>query len=301
MLHFARLFGFGAIALGLFGLTGVDEVLAQKKDKKADTTTIPAATEADYLQIQKNKEVAGSIVSVSGAGQSIILRVDTPSMEPNPKYKPPTVTNPKSSGYNAQANQQYQQLKLYQDIQKQMQQAANARTPQEQQRAMQRLQMDMARFQMQYQNQYMKQVNQAVKNANNPNNEPFRVVHNMKDYEFDLQEKIEIRKTFLPTSFDDTGNIKEYTEKEKAELRGDDKTKPGYSAKMEEVTNGTQAKFTLVPSKTKKKEEKDKDAKDKETDGVGNVERPTVRLIVLTKESTQPTITGADPKKKGKK
>ena len=130
------------------------------------------------------------------------------------------------------------------------------------------------------------------------NNDPFRVVHHFKDFEFELQEGVVLRKMFLPMEFDDIGNAKTYTEAEKKELRGDDKTKPGYIAKVDELSNGAEAKLYLVAPKKKDADAKDKD---KDDDGVGNVERSTVKMVVLTKESTAPVISGADPKKKDKK
>jgi hypothetical protein len=117
----------------------------------------------------------------------------------------------------------------------------------------------------------------------------------LKDYEFELQEGAVLRKTFLPTEFDDTGNLKEYTEKVKAELRGTDKTKPGYMAKSEEIVSGAEATLYLVPPKAKKKADKD-------DEGVGNVDPPFVRMVILTKESAGPASSAApEPKKKAKK
>jgi len=297
--HFVRLFGFGAALAVLLASAGTDEVFAQKKDKKADSKANPA-TPADYALMQKNKEVTGTIIGVGGGGVSISLRVDTPHMEPNPNYKPPTVTNPNAAGYNQQANQQYQQLRQYNDIQRQMQQAAKAKSPQEQQRIMNRLQLDMARFQQDQQRQLAQQMAKAVKGAKNPggnsNSEPFRIVHQYKDYEFELQEGAVLRKVFLATEYDDTGNIKEYTEKVKAELRGTDKTKPGYLARLDEIIPGAEAKLTLIAPKATKK-----DPKAKDDDGIGNVDRPIVKMVVLTKESTSTPVVGGAPKKKDKK
>lgn len=296
MWHFSRLFGFGVVMAALLLAAGTDDVLAQKK-KQADSSV--AATGADYAMIQKNKEVTGKIVSASGGGKSLIFRVDTPTMEPNPKFKAPNVTNPNAKGYNAQANQGYQQIRAYQNIQREMQQVANARTPQQKQQAMRKLQMDMARLQMQSQKQYFQQNKVAGKGNNNPNNAnaPFILVHHMKDYEFELQEGAVLRKMYLPTEFDDTGNIKEYTEKVKAELRGTDKSKPGYTAKLEELISGVEAKLYLVP-KTTKKAAKGPD----DDDGVGNIDPPFVKMVILTKESAAPASSpAAPPKKKAKK
>jgi hypothetical protein len=294
--QYLRLLGFGSLTAALLASATTNEAFAQKKGKQAETVS---ATPADYLLMQKNKEVVGTIVSFSG--QSVIVRVDSPHMEPNPNYQPPKVQTPGAAGYNQQANREFQQLRQYQNLQRQMQQAANARNPQEKQRAMQRLQTEMARLQQEQQRQYSQQMAKAIKGAKNigkgsSNSEPFRLVHSMKDYEFDLQKDAVLRKMFLAVEFDDMGNIKEYTEKQKAELRGTDRTKPGYLATMNDLGPGAEARFSLVPPKSAVK-----DAKPTDDEGVGNLERPSVKMIVLTKASSTPGIPGAEPKKKGKK
>jgi hypothetical protein len=228
-------------------------------------------------------------------------------MEPNPKYKPPKVTNPKQKGYNARANQEAQMWRTYQNVMRQQQLAMTARTPQQRFQAMQRYYQDLARFQQQYQQQYnrmMQQYAQAVQQgakstASKPGNEPFIVVTTTKEYELEMEDKVEIRKLFLPFEYDDAGNVRKYSEKEKKALRGDDAKKPGYIAKIEEATKGTGAKLTLTPVPPKKKKDaKDKDAKD-DDEQAGIIARPTIRRVLLTKEA--PSESSAEPEKKRKK
>jgi hypothetical protein len=223
---------------------------------------------------------------------NVTLRVEYPHYEANPKYKPPRV--------NAAANQQYQMWKTYNDLTRQQQQAALAKNPRDYQRAMQRISQDMARLQQ----QVAQQMYQAGTATFDPNNQPFIVVTNTKDFDLEVQDKVVYRKLILPVEYDDTGNIKKYTEKEKAELRGDDKTKPGYTAKLEEFQAGQEVKLYLTPPK---KKEKDKDAdkdvdkeKDKDAKVVEEVLRPTVNMVVMTKDTPNTTSPGADDKKKKK-
>jgi hypothetical protein len=293
MLHFGRLTAFGGAIALLLALATVDDALAQKKKDGGKAKGTPA-TPADYLQLQNRKDITGTILAAGGPGNTVSIRLEFPHLEPNPNYKPPTVTNPKAPGYNAQANQQYQMMRQYEQIQREMQQAAKAKTPQEQQRLLAKAQMDLMRFQMQHQQQYMKDLAKLTKEPGktNPANEPFHVVTTTKDYELEVQEGALVRKMFLPTEFNDTGSLRVYTEKEKAELRGDDKTKPGYKSKLDEAAPGTEAKLFLTPAKVKKKDAKPDD------EGVGAVDRPTVNMIILTKESSTPSIPIGDPKKK---
>jgi hypothetical protein len=292
MWHITRVAGFGTLLMLLAVVTS-EEGWAQKKDKKAESST-PAATPADYIQLQNRKEISGTIVNVGMGGKSVTLRVEFPHLEPNPNYKAP-----KDAAKNPQANQQYQQLRRYQDLMRQQEQAMRAKTPQEQQRALQRIQIEMARFQQQQQKEYQQLMAKSYKDQKNTgkgnsNNEPFHVVTTTKDYELDVQDAAPIRKTFLPFEYDDTGSPRVYSEKEKAELRGTDKTKPGYKAKIDEAGAGVEAKLHLTPPKSKKKAAKD------DEEGVGNVDRPTVNMIVLTKENPMPLV-GDTKKKKDKK
>lgn len=288
MSQVARLIGFGG-ALALLVALASDDVLAQKKDKKGEPKDAEnAALPADYVMLQKSKEVVGTVMSIGGGGKTVVLRVDFPKWEPNPNYKAPKDNNPKTGG-TPQANQQAQFMKRYQDLLRQQEQAKRAKSPQEQQRMMQKIQYEMVKLQMQMQQQYAYPKDAKNPPKANPNNEPFRMTTIHKDYELELQDNAPIRKMFLAFEYDDLGNIKQYTEKEKAELRGPDKTKPGYKSKLDEVIPGAEAKLFLTPPKAKKKTD---------DEGVGNVERPTINMIILTKDSPTPGIVGADPKKK---
>jgi hypothetical protein len=297
MRQMGRVLGFGGLLAILIALAPSDVVAQKKKDGK-DKDKYPAATDADYKAIQKQKTLTGMLVSIDNI--NLTLRVEYPHYEANPKYKPPRVTNPKAANYNAAANQQYQMWKTYNDITRQQQQAALAKTPKDYQRAMQRLSQDMARLQQ----QVMQQMYQAGANPPpfDPNNPPFIVVTNTKDFDLEVQDKVVYRKLLLPVEYDDTGNIKKYTDKEKAELRGDDKTKPGYMAKLEEFKAGQEVKLHLTPPKKKEKDKDvDKDAdkeKDKDAKVVEEVLRPTVNMVVMTKDTPNTTSPGADEKKK---
>src|SRR5438046_477304 len=68
-----------------------NDVLGQKKDKKAAPKDVDyAATAQDYAKLRNVKELAGSLVTIDGAGKMLTLRIEIPHYEPNPNYKPPT-------------------------------------------------------------------------------------------------------------------------------------------------------------------------------------------------------------------
>jgi hypothetical protein len=132
----------------------------------------------------------------------------------------------------------------------------------------------------------------------NNTTDPFIVVHSYKEYDLETKDNVVVRKLFLSTEFDDMGNVKKYSDKEKAELRGTDKSKPGYASKMDEVASGMEAKLYLTPPPKKKKASESK----ADEEGVGNADRPTINMIVLQKDAPAPTTTSpADTKKKKNK
>jgi hypothetical protein len=246
------------------------------------------ATDADYKALRSQKEMSGKLVSIDGV--TITVRAEYPHYEANPKYKAPKAGQPG----NGTANQQAQLYRAYNELMREQAVAAKARTPQEYQRAMQRVAQDMNRLQQEIYrlNQTMAKGGQKV----DPNNQPFIIKTSTKDFDLELVEKVVFRKMELPFEYDDTGKVKTYTEKEKAELRGDDKSKPGYMAKIDEFVPGQEVKLTLAPPK-KKPVEKDAE-KDKDTPV--ETQRPTVSLVVMTKDNPTSAISGAPDRKKKK-
>ncbi|MCI0639315.1 MAG: hypothetical protein L0Y72_03735 [Gemmataceae bacterium] len=113
-----------------------------------------------------------------------------------------------------------------------------------------------------------------------------QIVTKGKDFDFEVSDKVVVRKMGLFTEYDDKGNLKQYTSKEIAELRGSDPSKPGYAATYEDLLAGQLVTLHLNPPP--------KPAPDA---GAGNVAKPSVRMIVIVQQSTG-TISSAPPKKK---
>lgn len=276
-----RLLTLGFFALASLALLCSEDAFAQKKDKKGAKTTQFPAEPKDYVAIQSAKEIAGTVQGADG--KSITLRIDIPHYEKNPNYKPPA-NNGNNNAMNSinQHNNRIAQLQ---------QQLATSKTAQQRNQHLQQiaheqnlLQQAMARMQQ-----------QQAKTNTNPNNQPFKVVNDHKDFDLDFTEKVIVRKMFLESGYDDKGNLIEYTKDKIAKLKGDDPKLPGYTAKFDDIQPGMVAKLMLVPVKNASKA--DPKAKDDET-LVGAVERPTVRMVILMAEKTNmPTGT---PTPKGK-
>jgi hypothetical protein len=125
----------------------------------------------------------------------------------------------------------------------------------------------------------------------------FTVKTNKEDVEFQTIPDPKVRTMFLPEVFDDKGEIKKYTPAEKAELKGKDKSLPGYESSLEKLEAGQTLKVTLVPVKTKKAAppEKNKENDKEEKPAVEEEKKMQVKMIVITKEAN-----GTVPDKKKK-
>jgi len=124
---------------------------------------------------------------------------------------------------------------------------------------------------------------------------------------------VSIRKNFLGTDYDDMGNPKTYTKAQLAELKGKDTTKPGYTAKLEDLQPGQEVVVYLTkPKKTAtkavapaKKEDGDDEKKPAVVAELGagpaHMDRPMVTTILMTKEMPSGLGAPAQPAAKKKK
>jgi hypothetical protein len=85
-----------------------------------------------------------------------------------------------------------------------------------------------------------------------PNSNPFKLVTSTQDVEFHAQDSFKVRIPEPPQVFDDKGNIKKYTADELKELKGKDKTLPGYEGTPDSLLVGQKVKVTLIKAPTTK-------------------------------------------------
>jgi len=121
---------------------------------------------------------------------------------------------------------------------------------------------------------------------------------------FQTTEKVKVRTMVLPEAFDDKGNPKTYTAKEKSELKGKgtDRSLPGYESSLEklEVGQTVSVKLVTVPKKkpTPPKDSAKDGATEKPADDTDTEKTKQVRLIVITKEASGTAPTTKPGKKK---
>ncbi|MBY0232052.1 MAG: hypothetical protein K2W96_22440, partial [Gemmataceae bacterium] len=115
--------------------------------------------------------------------------------------------------------------------------------------------------------------------------------------EFQASEKVKVRSLVLPETYDEKGEIKKYSAKELADLRGKDKSLPGYESSLEKLEVGQKVKVVLAAAAKKTgpgSEDKDEPADDKKAE-----KSKQARLIVILAEASSTPSPG--PGGKGKK
>jgi hypothetical protein len=96
--------------------------------------------------------------------------------------------------------------------------------------------------------------------------------------EFQAGEDMIVRLRDLPVTFDDKGKPKKPTEKDKQERKGPDPKLPGYTAGLEDLKS--EQIVTVYVSKPKDAPK----ATGKDKDAVKNVEKPTVKMVVIERD-----------------
>ncbi len=263
------------IALVLLVPGGVEGQDKKKKGKKIEATP---ATPQEYAQLSQYKDVTGKLVFADVSAQSLSFRLEYQKTEANPKYKPPKA----GKGGNNNLYQQMQRLLREQN------ELLRIKNPVQRQVRMQQIALEFQKLQMQ-----MAGVNPKGGKVN-PDNLPYRQVTESRDFELDVAEKVVVRRKDPPFAYDDRGNPIEYTKEKLAELRGKDKTKPGYEAKYEDLASGQTVKLYLKAPEKKAK------AKDDPKDEDTGVARPKVTMILILQEAASPLIQPDKKKKKDK-
>lgn len=327
--------GFASLVAAALLVTTPVGLQGQNKKNANPNETAEKATAQEYSALLGYKQIAGSIYYIDSGAKTVTLRIDISSYAPNPNYRP----NTGGTGYNNNPFRNYRggntnHAQQYSHLMQQYHQAMSSKNPVQQQQAMMRVAQQMQMLEMQMMQQMGRaeytMMQQAMRN-NNPNNQPFKITTQKKDYDLEFVDNVSVRKMYLGTEYDDMGNVKQYTKAQLADLKGKDSSRPGYNAKFEDLTPGQEVTLYLSrPSAVKKaapapaKKADDKDADDKKADGdkkaeagdkkadvavadkkadgdkkATDGERPVVTMILMTKEMPSALSDAAQaPKKK---
>jgi hypothetical protein len=252
------------------------ELHAQKDKKKKDDKPDTPAVDSSKL----SGEFVGTLKSTPGTDRVFILTTETKKL-----------VLPKNYNAKSGSNNVNRIVQLQNQLANDQRQIQTARTPQARYQAMNRVQ----QHSLQLQNAIAQINNAAAKNGGLP---PGAKIDTMKqDVEFQASESGKVRTMLLPEAFDDKGNPKKYTKEEKEELKGKDKSAPGYESSLEKLETGMKIRVVLGPAPQKKKEKED-EVKDK--DEMKDAEKKMqVKLLVILEESAG-TPAPKNPKKKNK-
>jgi hypothetical protein len=258
-----KLLSCGGVLLTALVLVFPNTVAGQKKDKKpADAVT--RGTPQEYARIRQLTQISGKLAFADAGSRVLALRLEYQHLEPR---------DAKGDGSAAKQNPEAQR----QNLLRQQQKIMRNKNP------------------IQRQKQLLKLVQQA-QTAKGGNNSPFQVAKSFKEFEFEAQDRLVVRRMNLPVEYDDKGFLKTYSKEEIAKLRGTNASVPGYAAKYENLLPGQTVTFYLASAD---KADAGKQADAKKDEGVGNVERPKVRMVVILAEAPDGSLSLKPlPKKK---
>ncbi len=198
---------------------------AQKKTKEQKATT------ADYKSLENTKELEGTLVKLDQDTREMTLKVGYAYLEPNPHFHS-----------NSKANADF--VRRMNKLTAKYQQALTISDPVKRLNRLQELSVKM-------------QVLQLEAPVGPP---PFRTAVAYKDVIAEPTDQVTVRRSKLPPQYDDKGNVKPYTEKEKKELRGKDPKIPGYAALWADVQTKQKVKLYLKSKKDIDKAKKKADS-----------------------------------------
>jgi hypothetical protein len=284
--------GIGLLTAALLTIPAVHA--QEKQKKKKDTANSRVATDQDYVQLGKMKDVTGLLTTFDDKLLTIRVEYQTYELK-NPKDKGKK-NNPNSKAAREaerELREQQRFLREYQDI-------LRIRNAGERQRRLLQLQARMQRDQMGDLWRLMQQQDQfnQGKLGNPGANSPYKVVTASVEFELPVLDDLKVARAEMGIEYDDKGKVIEYKPEELKKLRHP--TLPGYKAKVEDVMPGMTVKLYLAKSrKAEKAKAKPKEGEDDAIE-LPTDSRPQVRAILILSEpdiSFQPK----QPKKENKK
>jgi len=114
----------------------------------------------------------------------------------------------------------------------------------------------------------------------------------IKKFNLDTGDKLIVRRANLPLLYDDSGKVKKYSQSEISRFKGSDRSKPGYTAKVEDLQPGQFVTVYLAQAKAGSKVNK---TERQDQTGNNNPLLP-VRMILIMGQTSQPAL--ADSLKK---
>jgi hypothetical protein len=256
-----RLVGASLLALAVVFTVPSVEVHAQKKNKFA----VPPATKPTDSSKLAPGEFVGTLKSIPGTDRLFSIEYESQQLVPTGKG-------------GGKGNGAGNILQVQNQLRQAQTQVASANSPQQRQQAMRRIQ------------QLQMQLNRSMAGLGKGVPPGYKMSTVKREIEFQASEKVKVRTLFLPEQFDEKGNLKKYSAKELAALKGKDKNLIGYESGLDRLEVGQKVRLTLAAAPTR--------PATKDTDEATKDKQMQVKLIVVTSEAAS---SGPMPKGKGKK
>ncbi len=276
----------------------------------AQSDIVPAKAEKEeYKALANVKYLTGKVGSAGGKLLTFIYEYQRKEFDPV-KYKQLLDQQRKNAATQSrnQINQLRRQfgsgrnsggqMQRMASLMRQMQQMQRTRDPRTRarlqaqiQRQMAQITRDRARRQAEQQRRLAQQQQRAAQSAKSSIEKavaaaksnkkpthygPYKIISAAREFDFDVAEKVVVRRMTLPFEYDDKGNVRQYTKEELTKLRGDSKW-PGYKAEMSDLENGQTIKVYFT---------KPDNGKVGEVDLLGKVIKPKVRAIIILQSAT---------------
>lgn len=247
-MNYPRLLGLGILTAALVLLP---HNYVQGQGKK------PAGPATDSDQLPPG-EYVGMLKALPGSDRNFTIEIESARLVP--------------SGGQRGGNNQNQLLRTQLQLQQAQAQMARARTPQQRMQAMRRMQ----QIQLQMQRAAM----QAQRGGGGGIPPGYKLEKTKVAVDFQLNEKAKIRTLVLPETFDEKGNLKKYSPKELSELKGSDRSAPGYEFSAEQLQVGQMVR--VVTASVGKQGGGAGLSKERDDDLVDEKNKQVKLLVVLT-------------------
>jgi hypothetical protein len=252
-------------ALVLFSLLCVPAAVDGQNNARKKSQ-VQQGTAAEYVQLKKQSDVYGKLAKVdpvSSANRT--FRLDIPYQYPI-TTKGKNRLNPRGTGTGGvhvpnTANLQSQMASLVRE-QEQIQRIKNP-VQREQKLAQLMMKMQSLQARMQLAQAHLEfqleraMTRQAVRIFNQAKYGPNTTLATaFKEFQMEAIDGIVVRRQNPPVEYDDKGNVKKFTKEELEQLKGKDKTLPGYTAAYEDLKAGQMLKVYVAKPKSDKKDDK---------------------------------------------
>lgn len=258
-----RLIGAGLLFASLACCLTQSQLLAQKKKR-------PDASSSKVIDSDKLTpgEFVGLLKAPPGSDRSFPLEISLPKLVP-------------TGSTAARGNSNTNRILQYQlQLQQAQAQLISANNPQQRQRAQQRMQ------------RIQRQLLSSLMNLQRSGGAPpgYRLEKVKTEIDFQASDKVKVRTLVLPEIYDDKGNLQKYSPQQLNDLKGRDRSLPGYESSLDKLQAGQQLRVVLARSSNA--------SSDQQEDSTSEKKMQATLIVILAEPSENSLPKGKANKKK---